>query len=75
MTFEEAIAPLTVSEFVAHHLGTRFLLAKPGVPRFRDLVRWDEVNQTLRHVRFSPDRLRLVQSGKTVPASAFTAAR
>lgn len=72
MTFEEAIAPLTVPEFVAHHLGTRYLLAKPGVPRFRNLVRWDEVNHTLRHVRFSPDRLRLVQSGKTVPASAFT---
>jgi ribosomal protein L16 Arg81 hydroxylase len=72
MTFDEAIEPLTVPEFVARHLGTRYLLAKPGVPRFRGLVQWDEVNQALRHVRFSPQRLRLVQNGKTIPASAFT---
>jgi len=72
MTFDEAIEPLTVSEFVARHLGTRYLLAKPGVPRFRELVRWDEINRALRHARFSADRLRLVQSGKTIPTSAYT---
>jgi len=72
MTFDEAIEPLTVSEFVDRHLGSRYLLLRPGVPRFEHLIRWDEVNTALRHVRFSPQRLRLVQSGKTIPAGSYT---
>jgi ribosomal protein L16 Arg81 hydroxylase len=72
MTFDEAITPLTVQQFVDLHLGMRYLVLKPGVPRFKTLVDWDEVNNALRHVRFSPQRLRLVQGNKTIPASDYT---
>jgi ribosomal protein L16 Arg81 hydroxylase len=72
MTFDEIIAPLTVREFADTYLGVRYFLAKPGVPRFKGLVRWEEINAALRHVRFSPQRLRVVQNAKTVPPSAYT---
>jgi ribosomal protein L16 Arg81 hydroxylase len=72
MTFDEIIRPLTVREFADTYFGVRYLLAKPGTPRFRALVQWDEINAALRHVRFSPQRLRVVQNAKTLPASAYT---
>jgi ribosomal protein L16 Arg81 hydroxylase len=72
MTFDEIIEPLTVREFADTYLGVRYLLAKPGTPRFKGLVRWDEINTALQHVRFSPQRLRVVQNAKTVPPSVYT---
>jgi ribosomal protein L16 Arg81 hydroxylase len=72
MTFDEIIEPLTVREFAETYLGVRYFLAKPGTARFKGLVRWDEINQALRHVRFSPQRLRVVQHAKTIAPSAYT---
>ncbi len=72
MTFDDIIQPLTVREFAETYLGVRYLLAKPGTPRFKALVRWDEINHALERVRFSPQRLRLVQNAKTIPSSAYT---
>lgn len=72
MTFDEAIKPLSVQEFVDQYLGARYLLQKPRIPRFRTMVRWDEINYALDHIRFTPQRMRLVQNNKTIPATAYS---
>src|SRR5262249_49941110 len=72
MTFDEIIEPLTVRDFADTYLGARYLLTKPGKPRFKGLVPWDEINSALRHTRFSPHRLRVVQHAKTIPPDAYT---
>jgi hypothetical protein len=73
VTLEDVLMPLTTTEFVEKYLGQRHLLAKLRPGRFACLAHWSEINEGLRHARFSGDRLRIVQSGKDISRSAYLA--
>jgi ribosomal protein L16 Arg81 hydroxylase len=73
MRFSDVIAPVTVDEFIARHLGSEMLVI-PGAPgRFAHLLPWEDLNDALNRIRVSGRRVRLHQDGKELDPDLYLA--
>jgi ribosomal protein L16 Arg81 hydroxylase len=73
MNLDDVLAPLDRGEFITRYLGREYLFAKRGAGCFAGLVTWQELNETLRHLRVHGKRLRVVQNGRTLERHAYLA--
>jgi len=73
VTFEDAIAPLSPSEFLASYWGRTHLRLRGKPGRFAYLLPWAELNRILESHQLHAPRLRLAQDGKDINENRYLA--
>ncbi len=71
MRIENVLAPLSIEGFVAESLGEQYFRQSGEAKRFESLLSWTALNETLRTLRVSGDRVRLVCNGRRVPSAEY----
>lgn len=70
-TLAETLGPIPLDHFLGNIWGRQFAHIAGERGRFRDVLRWSEVNGMLQRHRLEPPRLRLVRGGEFAPKSSF----
>lgn len=71
MTLEDALAPLSLDEFLHTYVGQQYLLLRGTAGRFHPLMSWDDLNGALERVRVNENRVSLVKQSKGVPRESY----
>ena len=73
MSFEDIVAPLGLSDFVANYWNSQFCRVSGPAGRFSSLIAWPTLSAILEQDFLVPPRLRLIQDGKGVPPERYLA--
>ena len=71
MNLKEATKPLGVSEFFNQHWGVKPVYIEGEDGKFASLLRWDDLNDIIRHHHLEYPRLRLAKSGEILEQTQF----
>jgi ribosomal protein L16 Arg81 hydroxylase len=71
VTFNDLIAPLTVSDFLHRYLGKNFLFTHVRDDAWQPPLNWRELNAAIGSLRVAGERLRIVKSGKDVDPDVY----
>lgn len=73
MSFEDIVAPLGFSDFVANYWNSQFCRVSGRAGRFSSLIAWPTLSAILEQDFLVPPRLKLIQNGRGVPPERYLA--
>jgi ribosomal protein L16 Arg81 hydroxylase len=71
MEFDQVIAPLDRSAFIAGHWEKSWLHLRGSADRFASLLSWDELGAILENTRIAPPYIRLSKDGHTIESERY----
>ena len=71
MEFDQVIAPLERSAFLADHWERSWLRLSGTADRFGDLLRWDELSAILENTRIAPPHIHLSKDGQAIAPERY----
>lgn len=71
MTLEEALAPVSIDEFLRTYVGRQYALLRGTTGRFHSLLSWQTLNEALERVRVNENRVSLVRQAKSMPRESY----
>jgi ribosomal protein L16 Arg81 hydroxylase len=71
MTLQDALAPLSLDEFLNKYVGRQHALIRGTHGRFHGLLSWDDLDRALEQVRVNDDRVDLVRHAKRVARDSY----